>query len=168
MKGAILSDCGAFRYRLWRYWEPERSPMVFIMLNPSTADANEDDPTIRKCIGFAKRYSHGGIEVLNLYAYRATKPAALKAAGFLVGPDNDRHLQAVIDSQMENGRRDNFVCAWGANARGLARPLDVLDMLRTNGVRARALHFTNDGIPAHPLMLPYGCGLKYIDAGVAA
>ena len=167
MNGATISDCGAFRYRLWRYWQGDK-PLVFVMLNPSTADANADDPTIRKCIGFAKRYGYGGIEVLNLYAYRATKPADLKAAGYLVGPDNDKHFQAVIDSQMEAGRTENWICAWGANARGLVRPLDVLEMLRMNGVRPRALHFTNDGIPAHPLMLSYGCGLKYIDAGVNA
>jgi hypothetical protein len=165
---AVISACGKFRYRLWRYWDEAKPPMVFVMLNPSTADAHNDDPTIRKCIGFAKRYGYGGIEILNLYAYRATKPADLKAAGYLVGPDNDKHFQAVINSQMESGRNNNWICAWGANARGLSRQTEVSELLRVNGIRPRALHFTNDGIPAHPLMLPYGCGLKYIDIGTNA
>lgn len=166
MNGAILSDCGKFRYRLWRYWDASKSPLVFVMLNPSTADANADDPTIRKCIGFAKRYNHGGIEVLNLYAYRATKPADLKKAGYPVGPENDAHIATVVQDHAD--AHSNVICAWGANAKGLSRPDAVLRLLRNLGVRPRALHFTNDGIPAHPLMLPYGSGLKYIDAGVVA
>lgn len=165
-KGATISQCGAFRYRLWRRWDEFGAPLIFVMLNPSTADAMQDDPTIRKCIGFAQRLGYGGIEVLNLYAYRATKPADLKRAGYLVGPANDAHIADVI--QDHASERDNVICAWGANARGLSRPGDVLRLLRNLGVRARALQFTNDGIPAHPLMLPYACGLKYIDAGVEA
>jgi hypothetical protein len=164
-KGATISKCGAFRYRLWRRWDEFGSAMIFVMLNPSTADADKDDPTIRKCIGFAERHGFGGIEILNLYAYRATKPADLKRAGWLVGPENDAHIATVVQ---DHGRGDNVVCAWGANARGMSRPDDVLRLLRNLGARPRALQFTTDGIPCHPLMLPYGCGLKYIDAGVTA
>ena len=86
--GALLSSCGTYRYRLWRYWHTEREPLIFIMLNPSTADAMQDDPTIRKCIGFAKRLGFGGIEVVNLFAYRATDPRDLRANGYQVGPDD--------------------------------------------------------------------------------
>lgn len=166
-KGAVLSDCGKFRYRLWRYWDETKTPLVFIMLNPSTADASEDDPTIRKCIGFAERLNHGGIEVLNLYAYRATKPADLKAAGYPVGPENDAFYAATLE-QCGCCAYDNVIAAWGANARGLSRPEEVRSMLRFQGIRARALAFTNDGTPSHPLMLPYSSRPVFIDAGVAA
>lgn len=148
--GAIISPCGQFRYRLWRRWSSNVNPITFIMLNPSTADAEQDDPTIRKCIGFAKRLGQGAIEVVNLYAYRATKPAELKAAGWPKGPENDRHiLDACKDS------RDAVICAWGANARGMDRPRAVLDLLRTSGIRPMALALTDDGIPRHPLYIPY-------------
>lgn len=165
-KGAIISDCGTFRYSLWRIWDEALPPLIFLMLNPSTADHEQDDPTARKGMGFARRLGFGGIYFLNLYAYRATQPADLKRAGYPVGPENDAHIATVI--QDHACERDNVICAWGANARGMSRPGDVLRLLRNLGVRPRALQFTNDGIPCHPLMLPYACGLKYIDAGIAA
>lgn len=166
--GAIISHCETYRYRLWRYWS-DRPPLVFIMLNPSTADAQQDDPTIRKCIGFAKRYAYGGIEIVNLFAYRATKPAQLRAMGYPVGPENDAHIRTVLTAHAIP--IDNVICAWGAHAnghRGAQRAREVLSMVRNSGVRPRAIEFTKDGTPAHPLMLPYGSGLKYVDAGVVA
>jgi hypothetical protein len=81
-RGATLSDCGRYRYRLWRRWA-DGPTVLFVMLNPSTADADVDDPTIRRCIGFARSWGAGALEVVNLYAWRATQPAELKAA---VGP----------------------------------------------------------------------------------
>lgn len=152
-KGAIISPCGQFRYRLWRRWaEAERNKLVFIMLNPSTAGAEQDDPTIRKCIGFAKRYAYSGIEVVNLYAYRATDPADLKRAGWPKGPDNDQH---ILDACRESSDHE-AICAWGANARGMDRPRVVLEMLRSNGIHPQALALTSDGMPRHPLYIPYG------------
>jgi hypothetical protein len=73
---ATISDCGRYRYTLGRTWSDE-PPVLFVMLNPSTADADVDDNTISKCIGFAKRWGHGGITVVNLYAWRATNPKEL-------------------------------------------------------------------------------------------
>jgi hypothetical protein len=73
-RGALLSEDGRYRYRLWRLWDDLAPVMVWVMLNPSTADADLDDPTIRKCIGFAKANRHGGIIVVNLFAWRATDP----------------------------------------------------------------------------------------------
>jgi hypothetical protein len=148
-KGAIISDCGKFRYRLWRRWDKGAASMAFVMLNPSTADADQDDPTIRKCIGFAERQACGGIDVVNLYAYRATKPADLKRAGYPRGPENDRFIAAAA---RESGR---VVCAWGVNARSLSRPAEVLALLRGCGVRPLVLATSADGVPLHPLMLPY-------------
>lgn len=148
-RGAILSDCGTFRYRLWRRWSSNVKPIAFVMLNPSTADAEEDDPTIRKCIGFATRLGQGAIEVVNLFAYRATKPADLKKAGYQRGPENFRH---IIDACKGSAVT---ICAWGAHARGLQQPSMVLDVLQQHGVQPMALALTEDCIPRHPLMLGY-------------
>jgi hypothetical protein len=153
-KGAIFSTCEQYRYRLWRHWGlgAPRARAVFIMLNPSTADAEEDDPTIRKCIGFAERMGYAGIDVVNLYAYRATKPAELKRVGWPKGPDNDRHILEACRNNIDR----EAICAWGTNARGNSRPMDVLDLIRAAGITPMALKVTN-GVPHHPLMLPYTC-----------
>lgn len=150
---ATISDCCQFRYRLWRKWAIG-SPLLFVMLNPSTADGLQDDATIRRCYGFAARAGFGELEVVNLYAYRATKPAELKAAGYPVGPENDQHIrEAVLDAAA--------VCvAWGANVAGLSRPAEALTLLRDLGVNVKCLRITRSGYPQHPLMLPSDCSLQ--------
>lgn len=158
-KAATISDCGAYRYRLSRTWAVQHATMAFVMLNPSTADADVDDPTIRKCIGFATRSGYGGIEVVNLYAYRATDPKNLRAAGYPVGPDNDEHTEAVCR------QATTVVCAWGVNAEGLSRPAEVLRMLKGWGIKPRALRINQRGTPLHPLMLPYSCQLVELGGG---
>ncbi len=150
---AFISHCGQYRYVLRRSWDVGLPALGFIMLNPSTADASEDDPTIRKCIGFAQRLGFGAIAVTNLYAYRATKPVALKAGGYPRGPENDAWIERVARETSAT------VCAWGVNARNLSRPREVLGLLREAGVQPKALRLTDDGIPWHPLMLPYTCTL---------
>lgn len=155
-KSAIISECGKFRYHLTRQWNEALKPLPFIMLNPSTADADEDDPTIRKCIGFATRLGFGGIEVFNLFAFRATNPKDLRAHGYQVGPENDR---IMTNRLAELGLQDRgyVICAWGANARNLQAPQRVRTHLALAGVRLRALRLLADGTPEHPLMLPYSC-----------
>lgn len=150
---ATISDCGKFRYRLWRKWGVGTS-LLFIMLNPSTADDAEDDATIRRCFGFAARAGFGELEVVNLYAYRATKPADLRAAGYPVGPDNDYHICQAV-------RAASAVCvAWGSNAAGLSRPAEVLALLRRSGKPLQCLSITRGGHPGHPLMLASSCTLQ--------
>lgn len=151
---AIISDCGKFRYHLARRWGGGR-PMMFIMLNPSTADADIDDPTIRKCIGFAERNGCEAIEVVNLFAYRATDPRDLARAGHQVGPLNDDHIASAAAQTSAYG--GIIVCAWGAHARGLFRAGDVQALLTCIGYPLHALKLLADGTPAHPLMLPYSC-----------
>lgn len=151
-KGALVSECGKFRYRLWRRWGEGRI-LIFVMLNPSTADGELDDHTIRKCVAFAKLMGFGAIEVVNLFAYRATKPAELKAARFPVGPDNDKHIGAALFAG------GTVVCAWGANAKGLPRVAEVMRLLHDNYHDAYCLRQSN-GVPHHPLMLPYLCPLE--------
>lgn len=150
-KHATMSECGKFRYRLWRKWG-EGSPLLFIMLNPSTADAEVDDPTIRRCLKFAQAHAFGELEVVNLFAYRATDPQDLKRAGYPVGPDNDAYIEAAADAAA--------VCvAWGSHAAGLERPDMVLQQLRALGVKPQCLRITRGGYPQHPLMLPSSCRL---------
>lgn len=156
-RGAVLSGCGAFRYRLTRAWvaQPQRV-LCFVMLNPSTADAEADDPTIVKCIGFAQRLGFDGIDVVNLFAYRATAPRDLRKAGYPVGPENDAWIRAAANDA------DVVVCAWGSNARGLSRPDAVLELLREEDRKPMVLGRCNDGTPAHPLFQPYSRQLEVL------
>jgi hypothetical protein len=147
-------DREEFRYLLTRSWEPRQFRLLrFVMLNPSTADAQQDDATIRKCIGFAIALGYTGIAVVNLFAFRARDPKALRAAGYPVGPMNDRFIKISADDAVAEG--SDVICAWGVNARGLSRPREVLAILRRAGVAPKALDLCIDGTPAHPLMLSY-------------
>lgn len=157
-RNATISACGLFRYTLQRTWDPGVPPLVFVMLNPSKADASFDDPTIRKCIGFAQRLGFGGIVVVNLYAYRATNPATLhdliefNGGVWAAGEDNDLALLRAVQG-------NTVVCAWGANARGYEQTQRVLMLVRKQAARTCALRLLSDGAPQHPLMLPYSCEL---------
>lgn len=133
---------GDYRYTLTRTWDADTEPIVFMMLNPSIADASQDDPTIRRCIGFAKREGFGGIIVVNLYAFRATDPRAMLAAADPIGPENDRIITDTVDGL-------TVVAAWGVNAEP-HRVASVLAMLPQR-TRLRALGVTKDGHPRHPL-----------------
>lgn len=141
--GAHFDPTGAFRYTLWREWDREAPRLAWVLLNPSTADADVDDPTIRRCMSFAWRWGYGSIEVVNLYAWRASKPAALEAAGFPVGPGNDRAVRRAVR------RADRVVVGWGAFA---ARDDRFRAVLRRLGrVPLSCLGTTAGGQPRHPL-----------------
>lgn len=149
-RGALID--GAYRYVLGRRWAP--GPVAtFVMLNPSTADGETDDPTIRRVIGFARALGCGNVHVLNLYAYRATKPANLWRAeadgADVIGPRNDEILERHALSALE--RRDPFIAAWGAEA----KPARVARLLAIPGVAVNltALGTTAAGAPRHPLYL---------------
>lgn len=160
-KSAVLSECGKFRYSLGRSWSEYVPSILFVMLNPSTADALTDDATIRRCAGFAASHGYGGIEVVNLFAYRATDPKDLRHAGYPVGPRNDK---VIRDAAERASSFDAPVCvAWGSNAAGLERPQVVLKILRSAGARIQCLKVTRSGYPQHPLMLPSSCMLMDFD-----
>ena len=117
--------------------------MAFVCLNPSTADEVQDDPTVRRCIRYAKDWGYGGMAMLNLFAFRATDPEAMKRAKDPVGPENDIYL-----SEWSAGARVT-VCAWGAQGVFLGRDKEVLPLLH----RPHYLALTADGQPRHPLYL---------------
>jgi len=151
--GAEFSADGAYRYRLWRRWA--NGPRLgFIGLNPSTACAEHDDATIRKCVGFARRAGFAGIEVCNLFALRSRWPHALAAAPFPVGPDNDAALAGL------RRRAGMIVACWGNHGNLLGRDLEVLSMMARKGIRLKCLAVTAKGQPGHPLMLPYSAALS--------
>lgn len=146
-KAAIISPDGLYRYRLTRYWGPGRM-MNFVMLNPSTADADLDDPTIRRCMGFARREGMGGIAVVNLYAFRATKPTDLKSHISAFGPGNYDHLYAVAAESEASGTP--LVCAWGASD-PFGGDVAAREIFKAHGATAVCLGTTQDGSPRHPL-----------------
>lgn len=153
IKDAILSNDGVYRYNLIREWDSMDPVMLFVMLNPSTADAVDDDPTIRRCIGFAQRENCGMIEVVNLFAFRATDPKELKTADEPVGVDNDEIITMAAEEA------DVIVCAWGTNGVLNKRNEAVISLLQSVGKPVMCLGKTKDGHPKHPLYLPANAGL---------
>jgi hypothetical protein len=145
-KSALLSDCGLYRYVLTRIWSAA-PPVCWIMLNPSTADANTDDPTIRKCIGFANCLGHGGIIVVNLFAFRCTNPDELPKGNRAIGVDNDEAIMRETD-----GRR--IIAAWGARNTG-GRDYQVRTFMRDARRQMESLCLTKKGKPQHPLYVGY-------------
>lgn len=146
-KSAVISACGSYRYELHRIWEINKPIVMFIMLNPSKADANNDDPTIRRCIDFAMRWGYGGIMVGNLFAYRATKPEELLSCIDPEGYDNSWHLVHMAD------KCKKIVCAWG-NAPIIKKLRANLKQL--NNDRLFCIKLSENGTPIHPLYLPKG------------
>jgi len=124
VRSAVISPCGLYRYRLSRQWTEPSYSLAFVMLNPSTADAEVDDPTIRRCIGFARREGYGGIEVVNLYAFRATSPDDLWKAKDPCGPENEGHLISIARASVGYGTP--IVCAWGAHGGNSNRPIHLM------------------------------------------
>lgn len=149
-RDAVLSPCGLYRYRLGRTWDASTARVCWVMLNPSTADASVDDPTIRRCIGFARAWGFGGLDVVNLFALRSPDPRALRTAADPVGPENDRHILDVA------GRAGLVVCAWGADGFARSRARSVLGSLAARGLVVHRLASTREGAPAHPLYLAGG------------
>lgn len=144
--GAVFSPCCRWRYRLWRRWGD--GPMInFLMLNPSTADAFANDPTVARCQRRARDWGYGGLHVTNLFAWRATDPAALREAADPVGADNDAYILEVAEESA------CIVCAWGVHGRYQQRGACVTRSLEQAGIQLYCLQLTASGEPGHPLYL---------------
>lgn len=155
-RGALLSECGRYRYRLWRIWDDLAPMMVWVMLNPSTADADADDPTIRKCVGFARQHKHGGIIVANLFAWRATEPRELLSARDPVGPDNNHHIAWATGAPL----LATVVAGWGRlPSRKFQERANQVEVLIRSRRTPHTFGVTQDGQPRHPLMLAYATPL---------
>lgn len=186
-QGAQISIDGRYRYRLWREWRNGNTPdenwlwmyeddgtpaldgggyhlgtpksVLFIMLNPSTADAAVDDPTIRRCVGFCKAWGYDRLEVANLFAYRTKDPAellALSDADNPEGPENSATIERLIEAPEAffGSAVDKIVCAWGNHGAHLGQDETVLGWLAGREQDCFALRISKDGHPGHPLYLP--------------
>ena len=150
--GAVISECGKYRYHLWRIWDVDKATLCFVMQNPSTADATANDPTIEKCLHFARRDGFGSISVRNVMAYRATDERELMKVADPFGPENWDHLRSARNVSMLT----RLVVAWGVPFGG--------KRLHRHYVTAKSallpqspycLGVTKDGHPKHPLFLKH-------------
>ena len=172
MNSAVISSCGTYRYELRRTFAPELAftsmvptrPLVTCILNPSKADAIENDPTVTRVSGFAKRWGCGWLLVTNADAYRETFPSemikAAKSGVDICGPENDDYIRRARDICIEN--EGIFLVGWGANLTGKVpggkdRQKRLAELI---GDIAMCLGVNKDGSPEHPLYIPYERPLK--------
>lgn len=144
-RGAEFDSERVYRYKLWRLWNAEKPTIAWIMLNPSTADETKDDPTIRRCINYAKDWGYGGLVVTNLFALRATDPSELSDHPNPIGPENDAYLTSICEGV------EKTIVAWGTKGALMNRGREVAEMLDET---VYALETTKDGHPVHPLYQP--------------
>lgn len=145
LSDAIFSPCRSYRYLLWRRWGDDWSSnyAMFVGLNPSTADEANDDPTIRRCINFAKSWSYSGLCMANLFAYRATNPKDMLAVDDPIGEENDRYLlQYAANAGV-------VIAAWGNHGTHGGRYAQIKRMISN----LHCLKVTKTGMPSHPLYL---------------
>jgi len=143
-KSATLSIDRKYRYTLWRTWDYKKGCVVFIGLNPSTADETKDDPTIRRCIGYAKAWGYGYLCMVNLFAYRATSPIDMQIQSNPIGHENDTYIfDACKQARI-------IIAAWGTGGGFLRRDREVIRLIPN----LHYLRLTKKGFPAHPLYLP--------------
>jgi hypothetical protein len=153
-RSADLSSDGVYRYALRRVWDPNEPAILFVGLNPSTADHRVDDPTIRRCMRFARESGFGQLIVANLFAFRTSSPQSLRRAADPVGPENDRWLQELsVEASVS-------VAAWGNGGTFLHRDRAVLELLRA----PLCLGVTKRGHPKHPLYVPAAARLRDLTA----
>ena len=141
---ALYSDCGGYRYRLSRDWG-EGPRIAFIMLNPSTASELRNDPTVARCEGRARRGGYGGFDVLNLFAFRATRPEDLRGAADPYGAANAETVVATA------GKAATVVCGWGLHGAHLGQGAAMRGLLAASGIPLWHLGLTRDLHPRHPL-----------------
>jgi hypothetical protein len=145
VRDATISEDGVYRYELSRRWSVAVAD-VWIMLNPSTADADVDDATIRRCMGFSRSWGAGGIRVVNLFALRATDPEQLRRHPDPIGPDNDGAIALAVSlARIRDGR---VIVAWGSHLMSVQRGRHVRDLV---GGPLLCLGTTRRGAPRHPL-----------------
>lgn len=151
---AVISECGKYRYLLRRVWDHAKPRALLIMLNPSTADARQDDATIRSCVRLLTGLGYGSLEVVNVFAWRATDPDELLQLADPVGPQNETIIESAIV------RSDAVVCAWGANIMAQRKADYVRSMVTRRRPAAYCFGKTKHGFPKHPLYIKSGTPLE--------
>lgn len=153
----MFSPCEQYRYGLWRIWNRQLPKLGFLLLNPSTATAEDDDPTVHRCGERARCLGFGGFYVCNLFAFRSTDPAKLYEVDDPIGDENDRWIQYYMTMCTK------VVCGWGKDGTYMARDRAVLNLFNAEWLPPQflnALKINNDGTPTHPLYLAYQTTLK--------
>ena len=146
--GAVFSHDKKYRYKLWRIWDIRLPRCGFIMLNPSKADAFILDATVKRCIGFAKRWGHGSLIVGNIFALKSTDPKELYKSSYPVGPDNDAALLDIVQTT------DLVITAWGNHGKYRERGDIVLrTLLPSYSEKMAHIGHSKEGEPLHPLYL---------------
>lgn len=145
----MFSPCRIYRYGLWRIWDSEAPMVTFVMLNPSTADDIENDPTVERCVRRAVEMGYGGLRVANIFALRSRDPAQLYKVDDPIGPDNDA---AILQTAQTS---DRVICAWGGHGNYLGRGETVRSLLINAGITPYRLMLNEDGTPKHPLYVAY-------------
>jgi len=154
--GAVFDKTRRYRYLLWRNLAGGSGKLVLVMLNPNKADERRNDPTIRRCIGFATSWGFERVEVVNLFAFKAQEPQTLKGTKQPIGKLNDRIiLDRISDAKL-------IVAAWGVHGALLQRDREVLSLLRAAGP-IYCLGTTKAGMPRHPLYLRSDADLVRLD-----
>lgn len=151
---AVISEDGRYRYLLRRTWDHNKPRVLYVMLNPSTADARLDDPTIRSCVRLAAGHGYGSMEVVNVFAYRATEPTELLKQADPIGPRNEDAVASAV------GRCDVVICAWGAFPPAREKATPVLNAIRAHRPAAYCFGKTKAGAPKHPLYIKSGTPLE--------
>lgn len=152
-RDAIISDCGKYRYLLRRTWDHEKPHALIIMLNPSTADSEVNDATIRSCLRLTKQTGFGSFEVVNIFGLRATNPIALALSDDPKGPMNESVVTAAIT------RCDTVICAWGAHPMAVQKSNFLVGHIRSRRSVAYCFGKTKSGAPKHPLYIKSGTPL---------
>lgn len=151
---AVISDCGKYRYLLRRTWDHTKPRALLIMLNPSTADGRVDDATIRSCVRLLGGLAYGSMEVVNIFAYRATDPAELAKQRDPIGPQNLATIEHAI------GRCDVAICAWGAYPPARQYAVEPMNAVRSRRPAVYCFGKTKSGAPKHPLYIKSGTALE--------
>jgi hypothetical protein len=141
--GADFSDCRKYRYTLWRTWSSDKPKIMFLGLNPSTADEVKNDPTVTRCINYARKWGYGGMYMMNIFAFRTTYPVELKKAKDPIGKDNDKWILLI------SKKVDLCIGAWGNDGQYLDRSTKIKELV----ANLYCLKVNSSGEPAHPLYL---------------
>lgn len=149
-RSAVFSPCRRYRYTLRIVWDASKPLLCFCMLNPSTADEIQNDPTVERCERRAREWAYGGLIVVNLFAFRATDPQVMLAEPDPVGPENLLHIERAA------AECDIAICGWGVHGSHRSQGATVVAHLqRVIPGKVHYLRLNKDGSPAHPLYLPY-------------
>lgn len=147
--GATFSSCQKYRYTLWRIWDPRKPFLLCVLLNPSTADETQNDPTVERCQRRAVLGGYGGLFVGNIFALRSTDPKELYRVDDPVGSDNNTAILSMAK------QAQTIMCGWGTHGNLLARGAAVLKLLSDNKLPVFCLGQNKDGTPKHPLYVGY-------------